>query len=444
MAVLHAKTLYDETMRIQALFSLLIIGAAPWFAIAQEDVSATADSGKTQLTLDQLRTFSEVFGRVQRDYVGETNDVDLLENAIRGLLTDLDPHTAYLNPKQFKALDADNQGEYGGIGVEVLWISGDMSVVAVTPGGPAERAGIRVGDLIIGIGGLSLDELRGPDAMDRVRGPAGTTVQLTVVNDEDGVERELTVVRESISVASVESRLLEGRYAYANVLTFQTDTAEELSEQLGQLADQSGSSLEGLVLDLRANPGGVLSAAVGMVDLFLTEGLIVYTRGRSEQAELSFSAGPEDELDGAPIVILVDGQSASASEVVAGALQDHGRALIMGSRTFGKGSVQSLIPLRNGGAVKLTTSRYYTPSGRSIQASGIAPDVDLSGDQYADEVLSKPRRESDLDNHLSGESLDAVDDAGGEKLEDYAVYRALSLLRSAQILSRRPAESSSM
>ena len=197
------------------------------------------------------------------------------------------------------------------------------------------------------------------------------------------------------------------------------------------------------MLDLRANPGGVLSAAVGMVDLFLTEGLIVYTRGRSEQAELSFSAGPEDELDSAPIVILVDGQSASASEVVAGALQDHGRALIMGSRTFGKGSVQSLIPLRNGGAVKLTTSRYYTPSGRSIQASGIAPDVDLSGDQYADDVLSKPRRESDLDNHLSGDALDAVEDAGGEKLEDYAVYRALSLLRSTRILSRRPAEAES-
>ena len=220
MAVLLAKTLYDETMRIRALFVLMFFGVAPWFATAEEDVSATADTGKTQLTLDQLRTFSEVFGRVQRDYVGETNDVDLLENAIRGLLTDLDPHTAYLNPQQFKALDADNQGEYGRIGVEVLWISGDMSVVAVTEGGPAARAGIRVGDRIIGIGGLDLDELRGPDAMDRVRGPAGTTVQLTVINDEDGVERELTVVRESISVASVESRLLEGRYAYANVLTF--------------------------------------------------------------------------------------------------------------------------------------------------------------------------------------------------------------------------------
>lgn len=431
-------------MRKSVILTLAFCIASPWVSIAEESGVPDASGAKTQLTLDQLRTFSEVFGRVQRDYVGETNDVDLLENAIRGLLSDLDPHTAYLNPRQFKALDADNQGEYGGIGVEVLWVSGDMSVVSVSEDGPADRAGVRVGDRIIGIDGLSLEELRRPDAMDQVRGPAGTTVTLTVVNEEDGRIRELTVVRESISVASVETRLLEGRYGYANLLTFQTDTAEELSGQLSELAERAEGPLEGLVLDLRSNPGGVLSAAVGVVDLFLTEGLIVYTRGRSEQAELSFSAGPDDELNGAPIVVIVDGQSASASEVVAGALQDHGRALIMGSQTFGKGSVQSLIPLRNGGAVKLTTSRYYTPLGRSIQAAGILPDVDLTGDRYARGEPLAVRREADLDNHLESESATRLGDAEGEKLEDYAVYRALSVLRSARILTRKSDRSDAM
>lgn len=421
-----------------AVFVALV--AVAHAALAQQDDTADMDSDiaqRTQLTLDDLRTFTEVFARVQRDYIEEVGDRELLENAIRGMLRDLDPHTRFLDREQFAALEEETSGQYGGIGVEVLWISGGMSVREVTEGGPAHDVGIRAGDVISLIDGEDVATMPAADAMAMVRGPVGTSVTLTLTGERFGQPWEVVVDRAAIAVPSVAAELFDNAYAHIAVESFQADTAEEVSAALSEMTREAGQPLAGLILDLRGNPGGVLSAAVGLADLFLSDGLIVYTRARTPEAELSFSAGPVDEMSGAPIVVVVDAGSASASEVVAGALQDHGRALVLGQRTFGKGSVQSVMPLGNGGAVKLTTSRYYTPSGRSIQAHGIVPDVDLTGDSHRPDQDGGRRREIDLDGHLQG--LDGYADAsdtGSIVREDYALHRALSLLKAHRILGR--------
>ncbi|MDX1571964.1 MAG: S41 family peptidase [Xanthomonadales bacterium] len=402
-------------------------------AVAQVDDESIPQ--RTQLTLDDLRTFTEVFARVQRDYVEETHDRELLENAIRGMLSDLDPHTSFLNKEQYAALEEDTTGQYGGIGIEVLWIEGQLSVARVMPGTPAEKNDVRQGDRVLAVDGTPIADLPQPTALGNVRGRPGTEVVLTI-QTEGEEPRDVTLVREVIAVASVDARLLDDRYAVITIRSFQEDTAEEVSSELERLKAQAGRDLDGMVLDLRGNPGGVLGSAVGVSDLFLEEGLIVYTKGRSTEAQLSFSAGPQDELSGAPIIVLVDDTTASASEIVAGALQDHGRAVVLGTQTFGKGSVQSVVPLYNGGAIKLTTARYYTPNGRSIQAAGIQPDIDISGDSFA-AVGDQGTREIDLDGHLPGDAEPSqAADMHGLAGEDYALYRALSLLRGHTILGR--------
>ena len=402
------------------------------------------------LPLDDLRTFAEVYGRIKDDYVEGVQDRALLESAIRGMLQGLDPHSAYLDKEEYRDLQVGTSGEFGGLGIEVGLEDGFVKVIAPIDDTPAQRAGLQAGDLIVRIDdkpvkGMSLNE-----AVNTMRGKPGTEIELTVMRGSGARPFEVKIERDIIHVASVKSRILEPGYAYVRISHFQGRTTEDLLSALGKLKRENKDALKGLVLDLRNNPGGVLNAAVGVSDAFITDGLIVYTQGRFEDSKLQFKAGPDDVLEGAPIVVLVNGGSASASEIVAGALQDHKRALIMGTPTFGKGSVQTIVPIDDATALKLTTARYYTPSGRSIQAQGIKPDIELERGEFKpfqqDDV--DPLKEADLNNHL-----DSPDAAGGDATtdtdkgaaaksaktllaEDFQLAEALNVLKGLNILGR--------
>ncbi|MGH8552675.1 MAG: S41 family peptidase, partial [Methylococcales bacterium] len=352
---------------------------------------------------NELRTFSEVFGRIQKDYVEPVSDKKILEDAIRGMLAGLDPHSTYLDQEQYKELRVGTTGQFGGLGIEVGLENGFIKIISPIDDTPAQKAGVKAGDLIIRIDdkpvkGMSLEE-----AVKIMRGEPGSSITLTVVREHEEQPLTITIVRDVINVKSVKSRLIEDGYGYVRITSFQSRTSENLIENLRQLEKTNKGKLKGLVLDLRNNPGGVLNSAVAVSDAFLTAGLIVYTEGRIEDSRSRFNASPKEYLDGAPIVVLINAGSASASEIVAGALQDQHRAIIMGEKSFGKGSVQTILPTSNGGAVKLTTARYYTPSGRSIQAEGITPDIILSKVrlQEIEKPGVNPITESDLTHHLT-------------------------------------------
>jgi len=407
------------------------------FAEREADVTAT-----TRLPVEELRTFSDVFGRIKNDYVEDVADSELLENAIRGMLSGLDPHSAYLDQEQFKELQVGTSGEFGGLGIEVGMEDGFVKVIAPIDDTPAQRAGIQAGDLIIRLDDTPVKGLTLNEAVKIMRGKPGTVLRLTVVRE--GVEQPLKIdiKRDVIKVKSVKQRTLESGFGYVRISQFQSKTAENMVDAIEKLKKEAGGSLKGLVLDLRNNPGGVLNGAVAVSDAFLKKGLIVYTEGRVSDSKLRFNATPDDILDGAPLVVLVNQGSASASEIVSGALQDHKRAIIVGSRTFGKGSVQTILPLSNGTAVKLTTARYYTPSGRSIQAEGIEPDIKLEQVRVsAVETPIEPIKEADLSGHLMNGSAKKSDKkaADQEKEEkslaqtDYQLYEALNLLKGLAI-----------
>ncbi len=408
-----------------------------------------ARAPRPTLPLEELRTFSEVFGRIKNDYVESVDDRALLESAIRGMLSGLDPHSSYLNKDEYRDLQAGTTGEFGGLGIEVGMDNGFVKVISPIDDTPAARAGIKSGDLISRIDdrpvkGMSLNE-----AVNMMRGKPGAEITLTIVRE--GAERpfEVKMVRDVIHVASVKSRTLEPGYLYVRIAHFQSRTTEDLLKAIGDLTKENENGIKGLVLDLRNDPGGVLNSAVGVSDAFLTEGLIVYTQGRVDDAKLQFNAGPDDVLDGAPMVVLVNGGSASASEIVAGALQDHHRAVIMGTQTFGKGSVQTIVPIDDATALKLTTARYYTPSGRSIQAQGITPDIvvaqgalTLTGDKDPDRL-----KEADLARHLDeggkddAGARDKNGDEGAKKplaVEDFQLSEALNLLKGLNVLTKPP------
>ncbi len=369
--------------------------------------AAAAPPDDMALTLMQMRTLTDVMGHVQRDYVDDTADADLLEDAIRGMLSGLDRHTVYLDAEQYRRLESDSQGRYGGIGIEVDWRDGDLAVVAVTEEGPAARAGIIKGDIIRAVEGIPITKAGPRIALERVRGPADTKVTITVGRQGEK-DRRLTLLREVIRIIAVQGELLDGGLAYLKIGNFQTGTAGRVADTLDELQVSHGGPLAGLILDLRGNPGGVLSAAVGVSDLFLSRGNIVSTRGRDGADLASYQSDPEDALDGAPIVLLLDKVSASASEIVAGALKDHGRATLLGEKSFGKGSVQTVLPLRNGGAIKLTTARYYTPSGVSIHGTGIEPDIAMESKPGSDGIdralleATKLLRQSDFAGRPAG------------------------------------------
>jgi len=398
-----------------------------------------------QLPLEQLRTFTDVFTRIKENYVEEVDDKQLLEYAIRGMLNGLDPHSAYLNKEEFKELKIGTQGEFGGLGIEVTMDDGFVKVVAPIDDTPAQRAGVKAGDLIVRLDdkpvkGMSLNE-----AVQVMRGKPGTNIKLTIVREGRDKPLQVSITRAVIEVQSVDSRTLEPGYGYLRISHFQTNTQEAVDDALRKLKRDSDGKLKGLVLDLRNNPGGVLSAAVSVSDTFLEQGLVVYTEGRVRDSRLRYSARPGDALDGAPLVVLVNEGSASASEIVAGALQDHERALIVGKQTFGKGSVQTIQDLSNGGALKLTTARYYTPDGRSIQAEGITPDI-RTGDYKLTAVQDDgagPLTEADLAQHLTNPNGGSQTDAskGGDAqqgdnmaTQDYDLYVGLNLLKGLNIL----------
>ncbi len=406
-------------------------------------VGARDNSGDV-LPLEQLRTFSDVFARIKRNYVEDVSDEDLLEHAIRGMLSGLDPHSSYLNTEQFQELRIGTSGEFGGLGIEVGMEDGFVKVVSPIDDTPAARAGMQPGDLIIRLDDKPVKGMALNDAVKMMRGKPGSDIILTVVREGEDKPLKITITRAVIQVTSVKNRILEDGYGYVRVSHFQTKTPTDMIKAIESM--QTEGELKGLVLDLRNNPGGVLSAAVGISDAFLNDGLIVYTDGREEDSRLRYSASRGDIIEGAPLVILVNGGSASASEIVAGAMQDHGRGVVMGSKTFGKGSVQTIQNLPNGGAVKLTTARYYTPSGRSIQAQGIDPDIVTGNLRVAkrEESGIEPITESSLSGHLSnpedGEEVQTADEKpkdGNLAEDDYQLNEALNLLKGLFILSRK-------
>jgi carboxyl-terminal processing protease len=420
-------------MMIQIYKSLVLalLLSLPVMSAADEETSST----DAQLTLDDLRTFTDVFNQIRNNFIEETSDRELLNAAIRGMLSELDPHSLYMEADQFRQLDNSSQGRYSGIGVEVLIRDKRINIVHVMDGGAADKAGVVAGDIITSIDQQDVRGQHLPTAIDRLRGEVGTEVEVTIEH-ENGEVSQFLMVRDFIKVASVFSQLLDRDYGYFQITHFTLKSADELLEQIENLKNDHDGALQGVILDLRNNPGGVLNPAITVADGFLDNGLIVSTRGRAPN-QLEYTANPGQWLqDNIPVVVLVNRSSASASEVLAGALQDHGRALIVGERTFGKGSVQSVLNLRNGAGMRLTTSRYYTPSGRSIQAEGIQPDVEIFPVQIIEDD-NEDQREADLDRHLNGEPGNGSGISSSEvsAADDYMLYQALILLKGASILS---------
>ena len=399
------------------------------------------------LPLQELRAFAEIFGRIKQDYVEPVQDDVLLEYAIRGMLTGLDPHSAYLDADEYKELQVGTSGEFGGLGIEVGLENGFIKVISPIDDTPAQKAGVKAGDLIIRLDEKPVKGMGLDDAVKLMRGKTGTPITLTIVRENVDKPINLTIVRDVIKVVSIRSRMLEDGFGYVRISQFQSRSTDDMLEAIGKLKQEAGGQLQGLVLDLRNNPGGVLNGAVAVSDAFLTDGIIVYTMGRDDSSRLDFTAAPDDVLEGAPMVVLVNEGSASASEIVAGALQDHKRAVIMGSQSFGKGSVQTIIPVSEQSAVKLTTARYFTPSGRSIQAEGITPDILLSDVKVtAVETPDVTRvKEADLSGHLKNggsRSVKRETSAGGVQQralaeQDYQLSEALNLLKGLQILKNR-------
>jgi carboxyl-terminal processing protease len=430
----------------------------------------------TSLPIEELRSFAEVFGRIKSDYVEPVSDKKLITEAITGMLSGLDPHSTYLDAESFKELQVGTQGEFGGLGIEVGMEDGLVKVISPIEDTPAFQAGIKSGDLIIKLDDTLVKGLTLNDAVKRMRGKPGSNIVLTVIRKSEPKPLLITVTRAVIKVQSVKSKLIEPGYAFVRITQFQEHTGENLATALEKLLKQSNNELKGLVLDLRNDPGGLLTGSVGVSAAFLPkDALVVYTEGRTEDAQMRLNANPQDYLRGTgktdylknlpevfktvPMVVLINGGSASASEIVAGALQDHKRAVIMGTQSFGKGSVQTILPLGNNTAIKLTTARYFTPKGRSIQATGIVPDIIAEDPATAGQDSTFRLREADLERHLdNGNKKDESDtpakpavapktapkskDGETSKPEisefgaknDYQLNQALNLLKGMSIL----------
>jgi carboxyl-terminal processing protease len=390
-------SLKSRGIPLLAIAVVLAFGVYRGYGWFEED-PAPADTG---LSWEQARLFAEVMERVKQDYVEPVDDEVLLESAIRGMVADLDPHSQFLDRDEYRDIRISTSGHYSGVGIEVSTLDGALQVVAPIDDTPADRAGIRSGDTILSVDGIAVNPERLHETIDRMRGRPGTRVSLTVQRGGGTDPLVFQLERESIDVNSVRHELLQPSYGYVRVSQFNETTPAELRQAIDDMMDEvrqrDGGMLTGLVLDLRNNPGGILDAAVDVSDLFLDDGVIVSADGRTREARFTRRAHRGDMLDGASMVVLVNEGSASASEIVAGALQDHRRALIVGTSTFGKGLVQTVMPLSEGRAIKLTTSRYYTPSGDSIHEKGIAPDVlvEASGDFPRPGMESVVDREGD-------------------------------------------------
>ncbi len=421
---------------MQSMPRLVVLATVLILLIPQ--TASTQDQGAE--TYKQVKLFGDVFERVRADYVEEVSDQELIEAAIRGMLASLDPHSSYLDPKSFQDMRVQTKGEFGGLGIEVTMENGLVKVVSPIDDTPAFRAGVQAGDLISHLDSEPVLGLTLAEAVEKMRGPVNTDLVLTI-RRPNREPFDVTITRDIITVQSVRSRL-EDDVAYLRVTAFNEQTSPGLEEAVTRLSERAEGSLKGYVLDLRNNPGGLLDQAIAVSDAFLDHGEIVSTRGRHPDDAQRYNAREGDLASGLPIVVLINGGSASASEIVAGALQDHGRAIIMGTRSFGKGSVQTIIPLSGSGAMRLTTSRYYTPSGRSIQATGIEPDIEVEQARLEPLDSAVSRREEDLRGALSNERSedgDSAEDgaASEEEIEDYQLSRAIDLLQGLSLFRER-------
>ena len=433
---------FTKTRLASALLStMLLLGLINTAVIAAPNPTAVTTEPNATLPLNDLRTFAEVLERIKTAYVEPINDKTLFENAIKGMLSNLDPHSSYLEPEAFRELQESTSGEFGGLGIEVGLDDGVLQVIAPIDDSPAAAAGLEAQDLIIKIDDQPTKGLSLMEAVEKMRGKPGSSIRLTIVRD-GRKPFEVTLKRAVIKSRSVKSQLLEDGYGFIRISQFQVNTGAEVAKGLASLKkDNKGQPLQGLILDLRNNPGGVLQAAVEVTDHFISSGLIVYTKGRLANAELRFSATAANASAGVPLVVLINGGSASASEIVAGALQDHKRAVLMGTDSFGKGSVQTVLPLNNDRALKLTTALYYTPKGRSIQAQGIVPDITVERAKISKEDGVLGIKEADLAGHLGNANgaADKRSKTDKDKTlrlqdEDYQINQAMNLLKGMNVL----------
>ncbi len=435
---------FPKTRLASALLSsMLLLGVLNSSVMAAPSAPTAETPSSTQtLPLNDLRTFAEVLERIKTAYVEPIDDKTLFENAIKGMLSNLDPHSSYLEPDAFRDLQESTSGEFGGLGIEVGLEDGILQVIAPIDDSPASAAGLEAQDLIIKIDDQPTKGLSLMESVEKMRGKPGTSIRLTIVR-EGRKPFDVTLKRAVIKNRSVKSQLLESDYGFLRISQFQVNTGDEVEKALARLKKENkGQPLKGLILDLRNNPGGVLQAAVEVTDHFLSSGLIVYTKGRLANAELRFSANAKNASEGVPLVVLINGGSASASEIVAGALQDHKRGIVMGTDSFGKGSVQTVLPLNNDRALKLTTALYYTPKGRSIQAQGIVPDILVERAKLSQEDSTMGIKEADLVGHLGNGNggPDKRSNADKDKKprlqdEDYQINQAINLLKGINVLS---------
>lgn len=421
-------------MRLSVFLLLALFSSASLAQAARLPASRTnATPMAATIPVEEIRRYMQVLSLVEQSYVDPIKDGDLFDASLRGLLQELDPHSAYLDKEEMQELFEFSSGSYQGIGIEVeMGKDKRLAIVAPIDGSPAAKAGLRSGDVITAIDGKPVKGSNANNASLGLRGKPGSSVRLNILRAGETGMQEVIVMRELIKLDSVKARLLEPGYGYVRISTFQEDTGRRVAQEVGALRRSQGGKLRGLVIDLRSNPGGLLEAALQIADAFLESGVIVSTRGRMPESNLILRASPGDILSGAPLVVLVDVGSASASEVVAGALRDQKRALLMGSRTFGKGSVQKVFPMTRGDGIKLTISRYYTPNGKSIQANGITPDVIVAG------TATKGIREQDLAGHLAGDQ--EVEDGfsrGESIIGDDIIGRALARLKLASASSAK-------
>ncbi len=415
------------------------------FFIANKFTLGNSEQKKEEnvIPLDEIRVFTEIFSKIKSDYVENISDEVLLENAIHGMLQGLDPHSTYLDKEAYKELQEGTSGEFGGLGIEVGYEDGFVKVISPIDDTPAQRAGIKAGDLIIRLDGKSAKGISLMEAVKIMRGKPGSEIELTILREGKEKPFDIKIVRDVITIVNVKAKLIDSDFGYVRISSFQVQTADDLRKSLKDLETGNNKKLKGLVLDLRNNPGGLLNAAVDVSDLFINSGLIVYTEGRVKDSKLKFNAKPNELFENTPIVVLVNGGSASASEIVAGALQDHKRAIIMGERTFGKGSVQTILPMNDETALKLTTARYFTPSGRSIQALGIEPDMivrNIELNVAADNNMSNGLiKEADLSGHLDSQSPENNSDKEKNTKtsllieSDYQLYEAINVLKGLSI-----------
>jgi carboxyl-terminal processing protease len=424
-------------------------------AILLLSLSAATTFADDQLPVEELRKFTYVIDEIRQYYVEPVSDAELIDYAISGMLSGLDPHSAYLDKEDFNDLRASTAGKFGGLGLEVTMVDGFVKVISPIDNTPAARSGIEAGDTIVKIDNTLVKGLTLREAVDLMRGDKGSRVKLTIVREGTSLPIVKDLTRDIIKVESVRYEMLEPHYAYLRISHFQDQTIKDVLKAIEEIKLASNNQLYGVVLDLRNNPGGVLDSAVAVSNVFLDsrtldyDRVIVSTRGRAAESEMKEKANGRDLLEGVPIVVLVNGGSASASEIVAGALQDHKRAVIMGEKSFGKGSVQTVLPIGNDGAVKLTTALYYTPAGHSIQAQGIVPDVileDIKATKIKEEVIYEETREAHLTNHLDNANVAEIDeiqvvtdndedkDENGEELIDYPLHEAVNVLKGMHVL----------